>query len=437
MAAEHTDSAGFLNGPEVERVLDRASRVAQTPVVLHRYAEGGESEPVHACGSCAEACAYVAALPWGRQACRRSREKHAALAHQRQRPVPFICHMGFACVSAPVASHNPSQAATLTFGPFCPAEAPDSLLQDALAGLEQLEHQRREDLPFTLNDIPRVAPEVPPETAEWTAETLMKQLHSHARQAVDTIGQEPNAGAVPVVGRRSAKPSRPIRDPYETSAILAAIAGNDQRRLRALVRQVITAQPPHTRRSPGPDTLRNRTVALAGAVLEAASRAGLPAAEARERLEVLPQRVAHLEGAADLTRACLRVFAPLKRKVQRVPGDDGALLAQLDRFVQARLAEGLTLGAAAAHLGLSPTRLTRRLQQRYGLSFSEYAGRARVDRAKQLLASTSLSVETVARRVGLNDGSHLRKLFQKFEGQAPSAFRAKRGRSSPPQAHSS
>ncbi len=151
----------------------------------------------------------------------------------------------------------------------------------------------------------------------------------------------------------------------------------------------------------------------------------------------LPHELRTLEATADLARASLRVLAPLKRRALQRPSEDAAAFAALDRYVQAHLGGGLTLGAAAAHLGVPPSTLTRRLQQRYGLSFTEYAGRVRVDRAKDLLIRTGLSVEAIARRVGLKDGSHLRKLFHKFEGQAPSAFRGRQNAVSARQPHSS
>lgn len=425
MSDSKPDTAFLLTRPESARILARASRVARTAVAAHRHEDSREIERITGCGGCVEACAYVAELPWGGQACRRSREAHADLARKRGRPVPYLCHMGFACVAMP-ALPGRDQSVSLTFGPFCPAETPDALEHDALAGLFRLEHIDRDSLPFDVSDIPRVHAGIVPEVAEWTSETLMKHLYSER-----AVSDPPDPVVDPgVASPRKRARSRAVREPYEARALLAAIAGGDQARLRTTIRRVI-GDSGRGQGDVSPASLQDRTVATVAAVLEAAECAGVSHPLARERFRALPDAVAGLSTVAELARAALRVLAPLKRAGREDPGAGPGpatgLFTELDRYVQTHLAEGITLAGAAGHLGVPPSTLTRQLQRRYGASFTEYAGRIRVDRAKELLSGTRLSVELVAQRVGLKDGSHLRKLFEKFEGQPPSAFRGQGG----------
>jgi len=83
----------------------------------------------------------------------------------------------------------------------------------------------------------------------------------------------------------------------------------------------------------------------------------------------------------------------------------------------------VTLIAAASKAGIEPAALTKRLQRKFGLSYSDYAGRHRIRRAQRLLRETKLSIAEVARRVGMTDASNFGKLFVKHTGATPTQYR--------------
>jgi AraC family transcriptional activator FtrA len=102
---------------------------------------------------------------------------------------------------------------------------------------------------------------------------------------------------------------------------------------------------------------------------------------------------------------------------------DAEFFTALDRYVSGRLAERVTLTETARQFDLPPSTLTRRIERRYGVTFTGFIARHRMERAKALLTRTQLSVDAVAKRAGLTDGAHLRKLLDRFEGAGPSDFR--------------
>ncbi len=443
------DAGEFLAGPEAARAVARAAKVARTPVSVHAYDAGHESDKVAGCGTGAEACAYVHTLPWGPQACRRSREKHARAALKRGRPVPFLCHMGFACVAAPALPETEDNH-ILTFGPYCPAETPKALQRDAMDGLARLEQLERKELPFSLEDIPLVPAEVVPEVSEWLGETLRKQFLSSELQptssTVATLHNDPNKSSIETSMKHASvktnpdqtpheptQPSRrkratPIRDAFGARAILAAMASPDA----AVFREAVGNQLATARRGQSPEPLRARVVAVVAAVIDAAQTKGRPRAAAptarvaASPLDGLREAVAAIKTSQEAVSAAVRALAPLRRELLRANEGSAALYTGLERYVEERLADSLSLDHAAKHFGLPPSTLTRRLERRYGLTFTGYVARRRVERAKALLARTKLSVETVARRVGLTDGAHLRKLLRRFEGSTPSQARQAR-----------
>ncbi len=414
------DAEAFLKRATAQRALRRAGRIAQTAIAIHARADNGdELRRVTGCGSCAEACRYVHSLPWGPQACRKSRETPAGQALQRGKPVPFICHMGFACVAAPVIPGK-NDSLAMTLGPFCPAESPDALEADALNGLARLEQSKHSALPFTLHDVPRVPADMPAEVAQWLGETLLEQWSSVAtRSLVDALDKSP-AEVLPDPRRR--RPDKPVRDAFGGRAILAAMSGRSAAPLRrAVLQRLESGKAPSSA-----NALRARAMAVAGAAIEAAEQAGGVPPEARRRLAALPGALDHVESPESACRAILKTLSPVRRALLRRAESDRDLFGKLDQFVSGRLADGVTLSDAAAHLELTPSTLTRRVERRFGVKFTGYVARKRVERARSLLERTHLSVDDIARRVGFTDGAHLRKQLQRFEGVSPSDIRGRK-----------
>jgi YesN/AraC family two-component response regulator len=118
----------------------------------------------------------------------------------------------------------------------------------------------------------------------------------------------------------------------------------------------------------------------------------------------------------------MALFAILIRRTRRGGGVTDSL-AELNRIVSDRLAEGVTLAEVAERLGRNPTTLTHQLKRKLDMTFTQYLGRMRIDKAKDLLRRTGLGIGEVARRVGVADSSNFSKLFKKYEGVSPQQYR--------------
>lgn len=408
--------AAFFRLPEVRATLDRASRAAATPLSVHYVDRGEEGIRVTGSGGC-QACRYVAGLPEGPQRCRESRVEASVPALRRGRPVPFVCHMGFACVAMP-ALPGTGLGFTLTFGPYCPAEAPETLEQDALWGFSDLGHNPEEGLPVTLADIHIASADSVPAVAEWTSEALNALWKSvHAEDAAPAT--EPSLPAEEKHARR-ARPQPPAPSPYDSAQIAAALAGGNSAQARKLVNAALSEAEAGSRVKVA--VRRARAVALVSAALEAAQRAQLQVDGCWDRMPEFLQRAKTARRTEDLVGAAMDVLGIIRRRVQRAADDQDGFIA-LNRIVMARLADGITLNEVAKELGQHPTAITHRLQRKFGMSYSQYIGQLRVSMAKDLLRCTRLSTAEISRRVGIRDGSNLGKLFRKFENMSPQEYR--------------
>jgi AraC-like DNA-binding protein len=92
-------------------------------------------------------------------------------------------------------------------------------------------------------------------------------------------------------------------------------------------------------------------------------------------------------------------------------------------LIDAWALQPLDLRAVAEECGVGYSTLRRRFKQETGQSITDYVLRRRLDRARELLVLTSMSVAEVARAVGFVDPYYFSRVFHLKEGLSPTAFR--------------
>jgi AraC family transcriptional regulator len=93
-------------------------------------------------------------------------------------------------------------------------------------------------------------------------------------------------------------------------------------------------------------------------------------------------------------------------------------------YIHDRLDQNLSLSELADVLSLSQYHFCRLFKQSTGVAPHQYLTRCRIDRAKQLLLHTQLTVTEIAFAVGLNNHSSFTRLFRRYVGMTPKEFRA-------------
>lgn len=412
----------FFRLPEVMGLLERAALSAGTPLSLHFVERNQEGTRVLGWGSCA-ACRHVNAIREGRLSCRLSRTAAASAAAGQGRPIPFICHMGFACVSVPAL---PDSGFVLTFGPYCPAGEDQGLEYDARQGLSALLEDEVMVFPETLDDIHRAPAASVPAVADWTLDSLSRVWTECA--AEETRAAETQETVEPPKTPDRPRKRKPTSPPhafhYPAAEIAAALSRGEIPLARTLLKTALAEGKPRKRLKSAES--RARVTAAVSAILEAATRAGLPAQEVGSLYQDMLTVLETAESEPEMLNTGMKVLAALGRKAKKRLTPKAGLEA-LEVLVADSLLDGVTLGEVAAKLGETPSAISHRLRRNYGMSFTEYTSRIRVDRAKELLRRTKLSATAIAGRVGVRDQSNFGKLFKKYEGMSPLDYRRKYG----------
>lgn len=98
-------------------------------------------------------------------------------------------------------------------------------------------------------------------------------------------------------------------------------------------------------------------------------------------------------------------------------------VARAESWARRRLCEEFTVEDFAEAAGLSPRTFARRVERATGLSPVRFLQRLRVERAVELMETTKLPFEEVARQVGYAEPSTLRRLLRRDHGVEPRALR--------------
>ena len=97
---------------------------------------------------------------------------------------------------------------------------------------------------------------------------------------------------------------------------------------------------------------------------------------------------------------------------------------QIIALIEQNFQQELLVEELAHAVNLTPEHLCRVFKTNTSLTPAKYLKRIRMQKAQELLATTSLNVKEIMLRVGLRDESHFRRDFKMVAGLTPAQYRA-------------
>nr|WP_276608230.1 helix-turn-helix domain-containing protein [Aquibacillus halophilus] len=109
--------------------------------------------------------------------------------------------------------------------------------------------------------------------------------------------------------------------------------------------------------------------------------------------------------------------------IHKLPHNSEVVKAQ--KFVLTRINQKISLSDVAIFLHLNPSYFSRLFKKETGESFVEYVTRVKMERAKEMLDITSKTIEQISLDLGFDSKSYFLKVFKKFYGIPPKAYKYK------------
>lgn len=99
------------------------------------------------------------------------------------------------------------------------------------------------------------------------------------------------------------------------------------------------------------------------------------------------------------------------------------IVQDFDRLVTQRLAEKLSVPKIAAELGISGSQLLRLVRAECGMTVQEFIREKRTETARNLIASSDLTLKAIAAKTGMPDLQYFNKAIRAASGLSPRALR--------------
>ncbi|WP_327095485.1 helix-turn-helix domain-containing protein [Nocardia vinacea] len=159
-----------------------------------------------------------------------------------------------------------------------------------------------------------------------------------------------------------------------------------------------------------------------------------------DRLTTAAASLSHIDLALALIAAQSPTLAELTarylvvgdRRTQRdsaipeVIARNDSLVAAFERWVRDHVADQFRIADAAHLLGVTERTLQRATQAEIGMSPRDFVHEVRLERATQLLRTTTLTIDAIAVKVGYLNAGTLRGLFRRRRGRSIAEVRASR-----------
>jgi AraC-like DNA-binding protein len=99
------------------------------------------------------------------------------------------------------------------------------------------------------------------------------------------------------------------------------------------------------------------------------------------------------------------------------------MITRAKDFIEKNQGDDLSLASVAGAVNASTFYFCKMFKKATGLTFTEYLGRVRVEKAKSFLLNPHLRVSEVAFEVGFQSLSQFNRVFKRITGLSPTEYR--------------
>lgn len=99
------------------------------------------------------------------------------------------------------------------------------------------------------------------------------------------------------------------------------------------------------------------------------------------------------------------------------------IVADAKEFIEKHFSNDISLDDVSRSVDVSPYYFTRLFKEETGVTFVEYLTNVRIDRAKQMMSESGISMKEICAAVGYSDPNYFSRIFKKNVGVTPTEYR--------------
>lgn len=102
---------------------------------------------------------------------------------------------------------------------------------------------------------------------------------------------------------------------------------------------------------------------------------------------------------------------------------ENQVVANATSYINENYAKDISLDELSRELNLSPYYLSKLFKEEVGVTFMEYLTNLKIERAKELLSESMLTMKEICVEIGYADPNYFSRIFKKTVGMTPTEFR--------------
>lgn len=100
------------------------------------------------------------------------------------------------------------------------------------------------------------------------------------------------------------------------------------------------------------------------------------------------------------------------------------IIESAQHYIEENIERHITLSQIAEYVGLSVSNFSMKFRRATGCSPIAYMNRVRMERASELLRTTTMQINQISYKLGINDALYFSRMFRKHTGMSPQEYRA-------------
>lgn len=131
---------------------------------------------------------------------------------------------------------------------------------------------------------------------------------------------------------------------------------------------------------------------------------------------------------ADLLQSCIQVLEPKKPPAETVASVlPSARIQKILDYINQNIGNPISRESICRELYISENYLSRTFTKEMGMTLVDYITECRINKAKELLRTTDLTVTNICTQVGYNYAAYFTKIFKEKTGMTPNQYREQHG----------
>jgi YesN/AraC family two-component response regulator len=98
--------------------------------------------------------------------------------------------------------------------------------------------------------------------------------------------------------------------------------------------------------------------------------------------------------------------------------------SEVSQYIEANYFDiNLNLNSISSHFSVSPSYLSKKFKDEYGISIIDYLYKTRISNSLKLISNTSLKISDIAQMVGFQDSNAYIRIFKAYQGCTPGKYK--------------